>query len=238
MNSVVAEKKFIQERLGIPYENLSQSYLRAETQLSNLSSYNFYLQRGQVASPLVTEKLLELNDQFCITNFRVSLRNITSATSGTITANEQLDGQQYMFADPSVFGLFTTANPAATAAQNARGLYNGNISFIIDRKQFLPAFPMNAFYRVPTAQSTNLTTAGTTATPAATFTGNIGGVNGYDNGLFGFYVSEPTLIDGRQTLDISLNVGSALSIVVSPATTSFIYATFEVRGYLVVNSKS
>ena len=41
MNSVVSEKKFIQERLGIPYENLSQSYLRAETQLSNLALTTF-----------------------------------------------------------------------------------------------------------------------------------------------------------------------------------------------------
>jgi len=78
MNSVVAEKKFIQERLGIPYENLSQSYLRAETQLSNLSSYGFKLQAGQVANPIVTEKLLQLNDQFVITHFRVSLRCILS----------------------------------------------------------------------------------------------------------------------------------------------------------------
>ena len=235
MNSVVSEKKFIQERLGIPYENLSQSYLRAETQLSNLSTYNFYVQRGQVANPLVTEQLLELNDQFVITHFRVSLRNITSATSGVITANEQLDGKQYMFPDPSVFGA---ANPASTAAGNAQALYNGNLSFIIDRKQFLPAFPMNAFYRVPTAQSTNLTTAGTTGTPAATFTGNTGGVNGYDNGLFGFYVSEPTLIDGRQTLDITTNLGSSIGILAATPTTTWIYATLELRGYLVVNSKS
>ena len=48
MNSVVAEKKFIQERLGINYENLSQSYLRAETVLTNLSTYQFYLQRAGV----------------------------------------------------------------------------------------------------------------------------------------------------------------------------------------------
>ena len=76
MNSVVSEKKFIQERLGINYENLSQSYLRAETALTGLSQYSFYLQRGQVAAPLVTEQLLELNDQFVITQFRISLRRI------------------------------------------------------------------------------------------------------------------------------------------------------------------
>lgn len=228
MNSVVSEKKFIQERLGIDYSSLSQSYLRAETQLSNLSTYNFYLQRGQVANPLVTEKLLELNDQFVITHFRVSLRNIDPTTTAAPTATEQLNAQQFLFADPTVF----TGNAA-----NSKSIYNGNLSFIIDRKQFLPAFPTNAFYRVPTAQSTNLTTGGTTGTPAATFTGNTGGVNGYDNGLFGFYVSEPTLIDGRQTLDLTLNLGASVTIA-TIGTDPMIYATFEVRGYLVVNSKS
>jgi len=228
MNSVVSEKKFIQERLGIPYENLSQSYLRAETQLSNLSSYNFYVQRGQVAAPLVTEKLLELNDQFVITHFRISLRYIDPTTTAAPTATEQLSAQQYLYADPTVF---------QSTQANAKSIYNGNLSFIIDRKQFLPAFPTNAFYRVPNAQPNQLTTAGTVATPAATFTGNTGGVNGYDNGLFGFYVSEPTLIDGRQTLDISLNLGASVSIA-TIGTDPMVYATLETRGYLVVNSKS
>lgn len=228
MNSVVSEKKFIQERLGIPYENLSQSYLRAETQLSNLSTYNFYVQRGQVANPLVTENLLELNDQFVITHFRISLRWIDPTTTGVPTATEQLNAQQYLYADPIKF-TSTSANAAA--------IYNGNLSFIIDRKQFLPSFPTNAFYRVPTTQSNAfLATAGTTGTPAATFTGNTG-VNGYDNGLFGFYVSEPTLIDGRQTLDITLNLGASVSIA-TIGTDPMVYATFETRGYLVVNSKS
>jgi len=232
MNSVVSEKKFIQERLGIPYENLSQSYLRAETQLSNLSSYAFKLQSGQVAAPLVTEKLLQLNDQFVITNFRVSLSYIDPTTTAAPTATEQLTAAQFLYADPTVFGQSTSGN-----AINAKSIYNGNLAFIIDRKQFLPAFPMNAFFRVPTTQSgAFLTTAGTTGTPAATFTGNTG-VNGYDNGLFGFYVSEPTLIDGRQTLDLSLNLNASVSIAVI-GTDPLVYATFETRGYLVVNAKS
>jgi hypothetical protein len=228
MNSVVAEKKFIQERLGIPYENLSQSYLRAETQLSNLSSYGFKLQAGQVANPIVTEKLLQLNDQFVITHFRVSLRYIDPSVTATPSATEQLSAQQYLYADPTVF---------TSTSANAKAIYNGNLAFIIDRKQFLPAFPMNAFYRVPTTQSgAFLATAGTTGAPVATFTGNTG-VNGYDNGLFGFYVSEPTLIDGRQTLDLSLNLNAAVSIA-AIGTDPMVYATFEARGYLVVNAKS
>ena len=227
MNSVVAEKKFIQERLGIPYENLSQSYLRAETQLSNLSSYGFKLQAGQVATPLVTEKLLQLNDQFVITHFRVSLRYIDPSVQAAPTATEQLSAQQFLYADPTVF---------TSTSANAKAIYNGNLAFIIDRKQFLPAFPMNAFYRVPTTQSgAFLATAGTVALPANTFSANTG-VNGYDNGLFGFYVSEPTLIDGRQTLDLSLNLNASVSIA-TIGTDPMVYATFEARGYLVVNAK-
>jgi hypothetical protein len=176
-----------------------------------------------VAAPLVTEQLLELNDQFVITQFRVSLRRIASATP---TATQQLSAQQYMYADPIAF----TGNSA-----NAAAIYGGNLSFTVDRKQFLPAFPINAFYRVPTTQTNaSLSNGGTVAVPAATFTGNTG-VNSYENGLFGFYVSEPTLIDGRQTLDIQLNLGAAVDITTSSVTT---YATFETRGYLVVNSKS
>jgi hypothetical protein len=228
MNSVVSEKKFIQERLGIDYQNLSQSYLRAETQLSNLSSYSFKLQAGQVSAPLVTEKLLQLNDQFVITHFRVSLRYIDPTTTAVPTATEQLTAQQYLYADPTIF---------TSTSANASAIYNGNIAFIIDRKQFLPAFPMNAFYRVPTTQTgAFLKTAGTTGTPAATYSGNTGS-NGYDNGLFGFYVSEPTLIDGRQTLDLSLNLNASVSIA-TIGTDPMIYATFETRGYLVVNAKS
>lgn len=223
MNSVVSEKRFIQERIGIPYENLSQSYLRAETPLTTLSQYSFFVQRGQVAAPLVVEQLLELNDQFVLTSLRVSLRRIASATP---TATQQLAAQQYLYADPIDF----TGNSA-----NAAAIYGGSLAFTIDRKQFLPAFPMNAFYRVPTTQTNaNLRTVGTIATPSPNFTGNTG-VNSYDNGLFGFYVSEPTLIDGRQTLDINLNLGAAVNIATESVT---VYATFEARGYLVVNSKS
>jgi hypothetical protein len=220
MNSVVSEKKFIQERLGIPYQNLSQSYLRAETSLTNLSSYQFYLQRGQVASPLVTENLLDLNDQFVITQLRLSLRIIGSSTP---TATQQLTAQQYLYADPNAF----TGNAA-----NAAAIYGGNLSFTIDRQQFLPAFPVNSFYRVPATQS-KAYTQGTAASPNYASTNT--GVNSYENGLFGFYVSEPTLIDGRQTIDISLNLGAAIDTVVASTT---IYATLETRGYLVVNSKS
>ena len=212
MNSIVSEKRFIQERIGIPYENLSQSYLRAETQLTNLSQYSFLLQKGQVQTPIVTEQLLELNDQFVITHFTLGLKYIASDTP---TALQQLNAEVYTFADPAVF----TGNAA-----NAAGVFNSNLSFTINRRDFLPAFPTSAFKRVPTTQTNSPSEGGSAVI-----------VNGYDNGLYGYYPSEPTLIDGRQTLDIQVDLGNASAIDDTGYTA---YVVFQVRGYLVVNAKS
>lgn len=212
MNSIVSEKRYIQQALGIPYENLSQSYLRAETNLSSLSQYNFTLQANKKSNPIVTERLLNLNDQFIITHFRIGLKALTIAN---ISETLELNTQVQTFLDSSVF-LGDTAN--------AGSIYNGSLEFTIDRKQYLPEFPVSSFYRVPTTQSNTVSEGGNTIM-----------VNGYDNGLFGFYPSEPTLIDGRQTLDINLVLGAAVDIT---DTTTLARVVFETRGYLVVNSKS
>jgi hypothetical protein len=212
MNSIVSEKRYIQQALGIPYENLSQSYLRAETNLSSLSQYNFTLQANKKSNPLVTERLLNLNDQFIITHFRIGLKALTIAD---ISETLELNTQVQTFLDSSVF-LGDTAN--------AGSIYNGSLEFTIDRKQYLPEFPVSSFYRVPTTQSNTVSEGGSAIM-----------VNGYDNGLFGFYPSEPTLIDGRQTLDINLVLGAAVDITDA---TTLARVVFETRGYLVVNSKS
>lgn len=225
MNSIVSEKQFISSRLGIPYENLSQSYLRAATALGTNSTINFNVQKNAVTNPLVTENLLELNDQFVISHFTVGLQQVTGTDTPTNT--QLLSAQFYTYADPTAF--------TGTNAANASAIYGGFLNFTINRREFLPSFPMRAFYRAPVTQSgAFLDTAGTSGTPAATFVGNTG-VNSYDNGLFGFYPSEPTLIDGRQTLNISINLNSAVAF--DDASNS-IYAVLELRGYLVVNSKN
>ena len=207
MNSIVSEKRYIQERLGIPFENLSQSYLRAETELTNLSQYQFLLQRGQVAAPLVTERLLQLNDQFVVTHFTLGTKFIAAATP---TDTQQLVTDVDTFVNTNVY----TGNASA-----AKAIFNASFSWTIDRKQYLPAFPIRAFYRVPTTQETAANNL----------------VNGYENGLYGFFPSEPTLIDGRQTLDLIADLGAAVTISAASQST---WAVLEVRGYLVVNAKS
>ena len=207
MNSIVSEKRYIQERLGIPFENLSQSYLRAETELTTLSQYNFLLQRGQVANPIVTERLLQLNDQFVVTHFTVGTKFIAAAIP---TAAQHLN---------TIVDTYVNANKYTGNAANARALFNASFSWTIDRKQYLPAFPLRAFLRVPTTQQTAANNL----------------IDGYDNGLYGFFPSEPTLIDGRQTLDLIADLGAAVTISAASQST---WAVLEVRGYLVVNAKS
>ena len=207
MNSIVAEKRYIQERLGIPYENLSQSYLRSEVELTNLSSYQFRIQRGQVATPIVTERLLQLNDQFVISHFTLGTKFIAAATP---TEAQHLNASVDTFVNANVY----TGNAA-----NAAAVFNSSFSFTIDRKEYLPAFPTRAFLRVPTTQETGANNL----------------KDGYDNGLYGFYPSEPTLVDGRQTLDLILDLGAAVTI---NAAAQSAWAVLEFRGYLVVNAKS
>lgn len=212
--TIIGEKKFIQERIGIPYENLSQSYLRAETQLTSLSSYNFFIQKNNVATPIITEQLLNLNDQFVITSLSLGLKHIASDTPTTL---QQLNASVFTYVDTNVF----TGNAA-----NAAGIYNSSLSMTIDRKVFLPAFPCRSFLRVPGTQG---------ATDAFYSASGITLSNEYPNGQYSFYPSEPTLVDGRQTINISVDLENASAIDGSGFS---VYAVLEFRGYLVVNSKS
>ncbi len=206
MNSIVSEKRFISERIGVPYENLSQSYLRAETVLGTQSVIDFVLQTNKKQGSLVTERLLDLNDEFVITHFTVGLKAIASDTP---TDAQQLVAPVLTYENETAF--------AGTNGANVAAIYNSDLSWTIDRKEFVPQFPVRAFRRVPTTQEgTGLT-------------------DGFDNGLYAFYPSEPTKIDGRQTIDLAINLGSSTTF--DDASNSY-YAVFEARGYLIVNAKS
>jgi len=221
---VVNEKNFIQSRLGIPYENLSESYLRNDVALATQQVISFNVQRNQVASPLATDRLLELNDEFVITQVRVALKQIASDTP---TAAQQVDAIVQTYEDPTIF--------AGTNAGNVAAIYNGSLEFTINRKQFIPTYPVAAFRRVPDVQTNAyLITDGTTGSPAATFTGN-SGVNGYSAYAYGFAPTEPVVISGRSTLDINVDLGTSVAFDDSSNT---VYAVLELRGFLVVNAKS
>jgi hypothetical protein len=214
MNSIVAEKTFIASRLNVPYENLSQSYLRSEVLLGTQSVIDFILQANKKTG-LVTERLLDLNDEFVITHFSVGLKRIASDAPTNL---QHLTAPVLTYDNSTAF--------AGTNGANVSAIYNSDLSFTVDRKEFIPQFPVRAFRRVPTTQQS--ADAGYTSSGVNT-------VDGFESGLFGFYPSEPTKIDGRQTLDLSINLND--STIFDDASNSY-YAVFEARGYLVVNSKS
>jgi hypothetical protein len=208
MNQIINEKKFISERTGIPFSNLSQAYLRAETKLGSLSSYDFELQKNNVASPTVTERLLNLNDEFVITHMTIALK----ATPSTETDAEHL---------AAVLSNYAGNNEGAIS--NGEAVYNSSLSMTIDRKEFLPQYDTRFFRRVPTTQVSDLT--------------NVVTENDVPNGLYGFAPFEPVKIDGRQTIDTTLDLGSAVTIA-GPTSFTSAFACLIVRGYLVVNAKS
>jgi hypothetical protein len=215
MNSVIAEKQYITSKIGVPYDSLSQSYLRSETLLGTTSVIAFNVQKGQVATPIVTERLLELNDQFVITHIGFGLKQIASDTPTNL---EQSNAQVLTYADTNTF--------TATNSINVASIYNSDLSFQINRKSFIPTFPMRAFLRVPDTQ----TSANTYFSASG-----IKQTNSFTNGLFSFYPTEVVLIDGRQTLDIQINLNQSIAFDTG---TNSIFGVLEFRGYLIVNSKS
>lgn len=224
MNQIVAEKQYISNKLGIAYENLSQSYLRSLKALSTNSVISFQVQKNQVATPLATENLLELNDVFVATHIAVNLYQVGSDTP---TSTQLLAARPLTYDDPRTF--------TGTNAANVGAIYGGFLSFTIDRREFIPSFPMRAFYRVPGTQtSAFLLTSGTSGTPSPNYNGN-SGINGYENGLFSFYPLDPVALNGRQTINIDINLGTAVAFDDSSNT---VYAALELRGYLVVNAKN
>jgi len=215
MNSIVSEKLYISQKLGIPYENLSQSYLQKAVALSTQSVINFPIQSSQVASALVIDQLLNLNDEFVLTHINVHLRRV--AADSPTTAQLQAT-RPFTYDDTNTF--------VGTNSANIGAVFNGSLSFTIDRKDFIPAFDCRSFYRVPTTQTgvdVGYTSSGNNTT------------NGYDNGLYSYYVSEPVKITGRQTLDIAVDLGASIALDDASLTN---YAVFTVKGYLVVNAKN
>jgi len=215
MNSIVSEKLYISQRLGIPFENLSQSYLQKGVALATQSTISFPVQASQVGTPLVIDQLLQLNDEFVVTHINVHLRTVGSDTPTTAQLQAT---KRYTYADTNIF--------TGTNSANIGAVFNGSLSFTIDRKEFIPALDCFSFYRVPTAQ---------TATDAGYTSSGNDQTNGWDNGLYSYYVSEPVKITGRQTLDIAVDLGASIALDDSSVTN---YAVLNLRGYLVVNAKN
>lgn len=212
MYTTIREKKFIANRVQVPYNDLSQGYLRSEVALGNQSTIDFILQRNKT-TPLITERLLDLNDSFVITHLFIGLKQIAADAP---SAAQQLAAKVQTWDDPNIF--------SGTNAANVTAIYNSSLRWTIDRKEYIPQFPVRGFYRVPETQ---------TGTDVGYASSGVNTVNGFPVAMYGFYPQEPTLINGEQTLNVSIDLGTAINF---DDATNTVYAVLEARGFLVVNS--
>lgn len=233
MNSIVAEKRYIASKLGVPYESLSQSYLRTQTKLvdaggtATINNIDFTLQTNKVLNPSPTDRLLNLNDEFVITHFFVGLRTVEVFPEED-SLNPILTSDQPI----SVDGNYTEYLHKQVGC-----IYNGSLNFTIDRTEFIPQFPVRAFYRVgdglSVANGTYATTVPSTDLGGTSQAATNDRIPTTTTSLYGFYPCEPTKINGRQTLDLSIDIGTNVFIQANDNTH---FATFEARGYLITNA--
>lgn len=212
--TVVAEKQYLAAKLNVDYSSLSQSYVRSETLLETQNTISFVIQAGKKQAFLPTERPIALNDEFVITHIFIGLKKIAAAAPTNL---QQITARVLTYENPVVFD-------GAGGDANIPGFYNGSLSFTIDRVEFLPAIPVRAFRRVPTQQQQ--------AEIAGVFPGSI---DEFSNGLYGFYPIEPVKVDGRQTINIEIDLGDAVDLDEANESN---YAVLELRGYLITNAKS
>lgn len=240
MNSIVAEKRYIANKLGVPYESLSQSYLRTQTKVSDAgvatvnNVIDFTLQTNKVLAPAPTDRLLDLNDEFVITHFTMGLKGVEVYPAEDAFSLVHTSDQPVLFT-----GAYTEYLHKSVGA-----IYNGDLNFTIDRTEFIPQFPVRAFYRVgdgismPSGEyASNIPALDPSGAGNAIEIGAGGSVDNRlpttTTSLYGFYPCEPTKIDGRQTLDLSVNLGTNVSMSDED---SSLFVVFEARGYLITNA--
>lgn len=212
------QKQFLAQQLGVPFESLSESYLRAETVLAATKSYNFIMQQTQVgqAGTLVnpaTNQLLKQNDLFIVTHIGILLKKITTAG---ITDALQASAKLYTYPNPSIFA-------ASNEAANLEAIYNGWLSFAVDRKIYIPALETRNFLRIPDAQAGAVTAA--IAGPTTYTTPR----DGFPNSLYGYYPTDKFQFDGQQTLDFNLNMAGAPDLTAAAQTN---YVVMMLKGFL------
>lgn len=233
MNSIVAEKRYIASKLGVPYESLSQSYLRSQTKLNDpgVATINnvidFTLQTNKVLNPSPTDRLLNLNDEFVITHFFVGLRHVEVFPDEDSLNPVDTSDQSYFYSQAYTEYLHKPIG----------AIYNGSLNFTIDRTEFIPQFPVRAFYRVgdglDVEANTFATTVPSTDAGGASQASQTARLATTSTSLYGFYPCEPTKINGRQTLDLSIDLGTNVSINSDDQSQ---FAVFEARGYLITNA--
>lgn len=146
---------------------MTQSYLRLEAPMvAGKTSYNFLVQANQ-GNPFNTEKRLNLQDSFVISEVGIYVAKPSSATDAKYPL--------LTFPDPTVFSSGTTA-------ADLEALYNaGEMQILVDNVQYVPAWDVQKHKFIGQTQASMV------ASPQTAH-------NQYDGSTNGMYPMEPNLI--------------------------------------------
>lgn len=177
------------------------SYLRLEANInSSLSQISFNVNQNVGGTPNDTEVRLKQTDMFTITSVGVFIFKTAGGTQAQIAA-------AHLYANPNPL-VFTGGS--GSEADNLNSIYNSRLTLSVDRKQFVPAFPVISCYRVATSQKG----VGSTATnnQAVQF-------DGWEGPNYGMADWDPELtISGAGQTDVAINLPNSVSLAGSSST--------------------
>lgn len=221
MNAILQEKRFILQSAitaglvdaNVGLENVSQSYLRSETDIDNQGTIKHYLTETSKASRNPSEVLLAQNDVFVMTHISMAFTKIATATP---TSLQRATAILHSFVNPNVFD--------ATEDASMNAIVNGRFSLSVNQVKILPAVPMRAFERVHTSQQ------GTTTFDAS----NIVGRSEHVSGLDGYFPIDHVIVSGKTKIDPEINLGVSTDLTPADETNTVVML---VKGYLISNAK-
>ena len=219
-NSIINDKNMLAERFGVPKENISQSFLRAEALLATQDSVKLYFNKNENTANIATQKLLKSSDSFIITHLAMCLKKVASDTPAN-----HVSAILHTYANPSVF-----YSSGEAAALNA--VYNGQTTLKADNVDFTPALQNRWFERVHTSQQGTTTTAYVNASSADATTTIARSER--TNGLDGFFPVDNIGFNGDSKFDVVVDLGTSINLA---GTSSSNYLVVMAIGYLVSNKQ-
>lgn len=208
--NIIQQKQYLATKLGVDYKNLSQSFLRREIELKTQNRVNFGLTKANSDRvQIITENLLDTNDQFVITHLAFAFKKVVPA-GAEITNAEHLQAKLHRTPSPLIFD-------GAAEAVSLPAVYNGELSIKTNNKTYSPSMPMFVFERNYTQQHG---------------TGNAANRAEQRSALEGFFAIDPIKITGTDKLSIVVDWKESLNFVQADENN---YLVCLVAGYLVSN---
>jgi hypothetical protein len=204
---------------------VTQGYLRSEVLLTTQTAINFNFMANQPnvqGAILATESRLNISDSFVTTHIGLFLKKIASATP---TDAQQATALLYSYRNPAT-GLFDGANDA-----NLQALFNGRVTFSVNRREYLSRFSAKNFERVPATQQGAISAAVISSVP--TITTYPIARDEWPNALYGYYGLYPFVnFGGNDTVQIQNLLPAAVTM---NETGESNYAVMILQGYYVQN---